>query len=511
VTDSPAPRQTTRVVASNSFWYGVDSALGIAMVFAVSIPMARIIGPERLGYFNYVMWLTGISGLVGSLGVPGTTGKFMAEYLGKGEPGTARAIFRHSLRIQIASATLITTAALVVLVAFGDPAHRFVSTIQILSVLPMMVTQIPTNANLANERMRTNVPSSVVSNLVFVTATLASLWFRWDLVGIASGMLLARVTELTIRYTMTQRWISELPMAQLSDELRVRMRRFAMQQVYVLLLSIVVFDKSDVVLLKLLSPDIRQITFFTVAFNLVERITLLPQVFASALSTSLLAQQGRDSAHVPRMAADAARYMFLVAMPLLFGMALVSDSIVRLLYGQRYLEVIPVLTVAATFGIVKPLIQPIEAVFFARSRQVRMLIWATTAGLINLGADWLLIPWFGATGAALANGGAQMLLVFGYWLIGIVWFEIKLDWRGFGRITVSALSMAPAVLLTRRLAPALALPAGALCGAAVFALMLKVTSALNDNDAARLRRLSTMVPKPLERHVNSLVSFLVPA
>src|SRR5689334_11127753 len=124
------------------------------MLFAVSIPMARIIGPERLGYFNYVMWLTGISGLVGGLGIPGTTGKFMAEYLGKGELGIARAIFQHSLRLQIASATLITSAALTILLVFGDPAHWLVSSIQILSILPLMIGQIATNANLANERMR---------------------------------------------------------------------------------------------------------------------------------------------------------------------------------------------------------------------------------------------------------------------------------------------------------------------------------------------------------------------
>jgi O-antigen/teichoic acid export membrane protein len=480
------------------------------MLFATSIPMARVLGPERLGYFNFIMWLTMISGLLGSLGVPGAAGKFMAEYLGKKQPGTARAIFTAALGIQLVCATAITLCALGILFVFGDVEHRVPSSLQILSMWPLMVGQIPTQANLANESMRANFPSAVASNVIFAFMTILSLWLGWDLVGIAAGMLLSRTIELLIRTGMTLRWIRHLPYDPLNRELVTRMRTFALQQTYMLLFALLIWTKSDVLFLKFLSNDIRQVTFFTVAFNLVDRAVLLPEVFAAAMSTSLLAQYGRNSSHIPKMAGEAARYMVLVSMPLLFGMFLISRPFVLLLYGPDYVDAVPVLAIAALLSIFKPLVLPIDAVFRATGRQVRMLLWSTACGAINIIVDWILIPHLGAVGAAIANGGAQILLVMGYWLIGLVWFEVKVDWSTLSKISFSAVMMAPVlILINRAMSPQTAVPVGIVSGAAVFLVMLRVTRALNPTDGARLQSVGLMTPDWLQAVIRRVLHFLI--
>ena len=87
-------------ILRNSFWYGIDVGVTLVTGMAASIVLARVIGPKDLGYFNYVMWLGNVSGVIGSLGIPMATRKYMAEYLGKGQPGIARAIFFRALRMQ---------------------------------------------------------------------------------------------------------------------------------------------------------------------------------------------------------------------------------------------------------------------------------------------------------------------------------------------------------------------------------------------------------------------------
>ena len=67
--------------------------MGILATLATTIVIARLIGPQRLGYFNYIYWLSNTAGGLASLGIPATTGKFMAEYLAGGQKGVARAIF----------------------------------------------------------------------------------------------------------------------------------------------------------------------------------------------------------------------------------------------------------------------------------------------------------------------------------------------------------------------------------------------------------------------------------
>src|SRR5580698_6986402 len=47
-----------RRIAHNSIWYGVEVAIGILATLATTILIARLIGPARLGYFNYIYWLS---------------------------------------------------------------------------------------------------------------------------------------------------------------------------------------------------------------------------------------------------------------------------------------------------------------------------------------------------------------------------------------------------------------------------------------------------------------------
>ena len=76
----PPTESLTKTIARNSYWYGFEQFFSFVAGFAASIAMARVIGPTRLGYFNYVMWLINMSALVGNMGVPATTRKYIREH-----------------------------------------------------------------------------------------------------------------------------------------------------------------------------------------------------------------------------------------------------------------------------------------------------------------------------------------------------------------------------------------------------------------------------------------------
>ena len=85
----------TRTIARNSFWNAVEVFSGMAATVLTTIAVARIIGKDvtgqaRLGSYQYIVTLTSFTLTVGTLGLPATTRKYMAEYLNCGEPGVAR-------------------------------------------------------------------------------------------------------------------------------------------------------------------------------------------------------------------------------------------------------------------------------------------------------------------------------------------------------------------------------------------------------------------------------------
>ncbi|MGC2332868.1 MAG: hypothetical protein WA581_15555 [Candidatus Acidiferrales bacterium] len=86
----------SKTIAKNSFWYGVETVVSLALTAFTSIFIARKIGPTRIDYFLYVIWILGIVGNLGMLGIPAATRKYMSEYFGRGRMGIAKTVVQRT-------------------------------------------------------------------------------------------------------------------------------------------------------------------------------------------------------------------------------------------------------------------------------------------------------------------------------------------------------------------------------------------------------------------------------
>jgi O-antigen/teichoic acid export membrane protein len=504
-------RNNTRTIARNSFWYGVEMGFFFIVGLVTSVAMARAIGPEKLGYFNYISWLANMSGQLASLGIPITTRKYMAEYLGKGEGGVARAIFTATLRLQILTASAMAAFGLLA-VAFLVPAeYRLYSAFLVASVCPVMIISIPSQANMAAENMRANVLGTIIGASLYAIAVALSLYFHWGVLGIAIGFFVYRSVELWVRLVQAGRWVFRLPKGEIPSDLRRRMRSFSGASIVLLVLNIIVWDRSDAIFLKWLCKDLKQITFYFVAFNLPERVSFLPQVFAGAVGTTIMAQYGRDKSRLREIARGAARYIALLTFPVLIGMTVLSGTIIRLLYGAQYLPAIPVLGIAAAFALPKVFLVTGQQLLQASEKQNFLVVWGCIAASVNILLDLTLIPANQAIGAALANGGAQALSVIGVWVAVMRLLGISLPFRSLLRMGLSSAVMGAAVwCVARPLTPWLAAILAPLAGALVYVVMLRLTASLESTDRQRLSHLRNNVPAAFRGLFDRAIDFVVP-
>ena len=359
--------------------------------------------------------------------------------------------------------------------------------------------------------MRANVDSSILSSCINSAGVVASLLFHWDLLGIAISFAAARTAELFVRLPPVLRRVRAWPRGQIPPEVRSAMRIFALNSMGLMLLNVVVWDRSDIILLKFLAGDIRQITFFSITFNIVEKILLIPQVFGHALGVTMMAEYGRDPSRVALIAKAATKYMYLFAAPLLFGLALLSGPLVRLLYGPKYLPAIPVLAVGAGLALFKPLLLPVQYFFRAHNRQAPLLIWNSLCGVLNVGVDWALIPRIGALGAGIGNGVAQAAAVLGIWAYAIVKYRLGLDFAALWKITIALLAMAPPILLMNSwLPPAAALLAGVPTGGIIFLGLLRWMNLFQPEDHERLNHVNASLPKAFRPIVQRMIGMIAP-
>src|ERR1700686_1617138 len=200
-----------KVIGRNFIFMGLEVAITLVCTLLTTVFIAGIIGPTRLGYFNLVFWLTSITCSVGSLGIPLTTFKYMGEFLGGGKKELARAVFFCNLWAQTVISSALTAISMVAVFTIVDPGYRFCSALLVLSMVPNMITFVPSQANSAAEDAALNTRGAFVGAIVYVIAVAASLLLGWNLVGIAAGVLLYRTVELAVKIAPVLRSMKTVP------------------------------------------------------------------------------------------------------------------------------------------------------------------------------------------------------------------------------------------------------------------------------------------------------------
>jgi O-antigen/teichoic acid export membrane protein len=64
----------TKIIARNTGWYGLENIISAILTLITSIAIARSLGPSKMGYIIYVMWISSVVSSLGGLGIPSRNG-----------------------------------------------------------------------------------------------------------------------------------------------------------------------------------------------------------------------------------------------------------------------------------------------------------------------------------------------------------------------------------------------------------------------------------------------------
>lgn len=501
----------TKTIAKNTGWYGLENIISALVTIFTSIAIARTLGPSKMGYIIYVAWISSMVTSLGSLGIPSTTQKYMAEFIGMGDRGTARHIYRRTLWLQGGLATLATTGLALWVLGDAAPGYKLASLLIVFSIWPGMFNSIPAQANVATEELSYNLPASVISIIVFFAAILATVIFHWGVIGVGGSVFLTRFVDCVVRFVPTTRRINAWPVEHVQPEgLNRRMITFAWQSVASMIAAIVVWDRSEFLLLKHLSTDIRQIAYYSVAFSMAERLLITSSVFGSAIGATIFAQYGRDKSRLPAITAASFRYLALSSIPVHLIAVSLAFPALMVLYGKQYAGAAMVVTLAPILCMPKAFMGPVQNLLQSTERQ-KYVIWATVfAGVADMTVAWLLIPRYGAVGACLGSGAAQVTAVGMMWIIAIRMYDIKMPWLQTAKITVISIAAAAAAHFAS--VPFAAIWGVLLGGVAALATLLVLfylLRVLEPEDHSRLLIIAGMLPKRFSAPAEKILSVLM--
>jgi len=521
---APAGRQArsrqsmghANTIARNSLWGLADSLLGMVGSFGCSIAVARVMGPDQLGYYNVVIWMATMAGWIAAFGIPAATRTYAAHAIGRGDYGLARAIVEITFRIQLCLALVAMAIGTVVVFVAVPPVHQRFAILAVVSILPFMLYPIPTAGIAATEDLAPIVRASVASTLVMVAGTTLALIFRWGLAGLSGAMLASRLVDFALRQFFYQRIYAALPMPparqKLPPELRRSITRFCKQATFMTLMEIVVWERSEVFFLQHFST-MAQVSFFTQPFNWVSQwLLLLPRTISSAAGTSIAVQQGRDPAQTAGLAIGSSRVLAALILPAAFGLSALASPIITVLLGVKYLPGIPVFGLLAVVTLGKALQMPARQLLTSTGRQHLLVRWGLVLGAANVLFDLVLIPGRGAMGAAFAKGAILLAGGISVWWIVSVSFRARLPLGLLARmVAASAVMWALVRGLVVVLPPLPALVAGPLVGIAAIVVLFRVLRCLNPADFGVLMAIGRKLPARARPAWGAMVGFIVPA
>lgn len=519
----------TKTIAKNTGWYGVELVIENLLTIFTSIAIARYLGPEKMGYIIFVAYLASIVGSLGAVGIPATLQKFMAEYLGQGDRGTARYIFLRMLALQSLLATIATTGIVLWVLSDASADNRLASVLIALSIWPQMINAIPAMANAAAEDMYRNMPASVISIVAFFLGIVATVVFHWGVLGVGASILATRSLDFLVRFVPTFRWIYSWEITHTHPAgLRNRAFHFAWKSLINMGLGLIVWDRSEFFLLKHLCADIRQVAFYSVAFSLAGRLLVTATIFGSAAGATIFAQFGRDESKLPRLVASAYRYIAISSIPIHAIFTALAIPVLLLFYGGRYAGAETVVLIAPMLCLAKAFLSPVQNLLQSHEKQHWVIAATSFAGVLDIGLAWKLIPVYGAVGACIANGVAQFAAVTLLWGVAIVLFKIEFPWLLTVKIFfisivaglaghLCAMRLAPVSRATAPAAHSLqywAVHASAVlaCGAvslAVLLVLFYLFRILQEEDRMRLNQIASMLPGPLSAPARTIVSWLI--
>ncbi len=164
---------------------------------------------------------------------------------------------------------------------------------------------------------------------------------------------------------------------------------------------VMIYGSLNIVILGFIKGDIAT-GYFSAAHKIIILFFVVPGAVAGA-SLPALSKSWKDSHQVFDQAYQkSVRYLLLLAIPLAVGTFILGESAIILLFGRDYLPSVAVIKVLALSLLPNFLNYIMSATLISMNRQKEVVLAALIGAIVALVSCFILIPRWGAVGAAAA-------------------------------------------------------------------------------------------------------------
>lgn len=403
-----AQRPCLLKILGNIGWLSLDKALRMGVGLIVGVWVARYLGPEQFGLLNFASAFTGLFGAIATLGLSGI-------------------VVRDIVRDPAGKEETLGTAA--VLQLFGGLIAYGLILVTIFWLRP-------------DDTLAKAIVAILGSMMLFKASEVAVYWFESQVlskytVWVQNGVFLvfAAIKVVLIlrnapliafaRAAMAEALVVAVLMLVMLGlrgpklrQLKITLARAKglLADSWPLILSaiaVTIYMKIDQIMLGQMIGD-EAVGIYSAAVRVSEVWYFIPMVIVASVFPAILEAKKCSEAKYYARLQSLFDLMSLISMPVAIAMTFLSPFVIDLLFGAAYSEAGFVLAIHIWASIFVFLGVANSKWFLAENLQKLIFFRTLLNGLINVALNYLLIPEYGAVGAAIALVVAQSAGTFIY-------------------------------------------------------------------------------------------------
>jgi O-antigen/teichoic acid export membrane protein len=420
----------------NGIWNAASTAVMSMTAIAGSILVVRTFTPEQYGTFSYYLWLAGIVVAMGTLAFPLSLTKVTSELLGEDDYAEAGALSFWVLALVFAVNVLIIAALIAIAITKSGPERIFLLIIAGVAA-PSSMAAVSLSVLWGHQRYKPVAITMLIACAVQITLISVAFVLGWSIAGFLIATLSMSVVQsigLFLIFLVERRQRLTLQFRVPGRTTSKRFFAFLAPATLSQLITIIVWERSEVFFLERFST-LTQVGIYSLAYTTVAILLTLGWSLVNAYYPAISSDFGaRNWAGIQQKFAQGTTLAVVYAVPLTFGGLVTIEHVFRILYGEKMLASVPV----AQFlfiGLVPGVLGGMFGIAIGALGGMWLLVRVgSVVAIVNIALALILIPMYGATGAAVANTSSQFVHVTVLLYMVIVRYHLLIPWRNLFKV-----------------------------------------------------------------------------
>lgn len=364
--------------------------------FLLVVTIARLLGAEGLGKYSFVLALQYIFQSIANLGMDPLVVREVSK-----DPSQLPKYFNNGIAISsTVSGLLIIVLNLFMYILGYDMETRLATLIISISFIPSTVTAFSESVFVAYEKMEYCAVLVLGETVLKAVLGVGMLKLGFGLIELISLITILRVAAAGASIITVKKRIARFPFTFNWVHCK-EIGKFAPTFGLISLFSIL-YWRVDIMMLSKMA-GMEQLGIYSAAYRFFAIAMVIPQGYSRAIFPVISRFAGEAIKRFGNGIATSTKYLAIVIFPVTAAICILSDQIIPIFFGNKYLESILALKLL-TLGLLPYAFVRLLATIMIAGNQQRIDLRINIAGtLVNVVLNALLIPRLGYIGAALAT------------------------------------------------------------------------------------------------------------